>query len=627
MTPAAAAPRAPAGLGQWACALLAVLAPTLLAFHTPPSMTFFNQIMAVVGWGLWLAAMGAIVPTAASERSTPASVKRGAMAVCGMWLVYGAMSLGATLLWGPLPLGLGLMHAGLCAGASLVFLAGWRSRQLAHWDTLMDLFLWALTAAGLIGWGIAMLQAFLPYWTDGHVLAEATMPGRAVGNLRQPNHFSTLLVWSTAAVAALGGRGRLPVRWASLLAAVFIWGVVLSASRTGMLGMGFLLLWGLVYKGAPRTLRWTLLAAPLIYGLWWGVMYAWAHLGADVTFAAEARLHDHSDISSSRFKIWANVLSLIAQHPWAGVGVGEFNVAWSFTPFPARPVAFFDHTHNVLLQWAVELGLPLATLLTAASLMGMWPLLRAWWPLAGAPAPDVDTGAPQGLDAALGACGVIVAISSLHSMLEYPLWYGHLLLPTAFAWGMGLAAASRWRGHSMQRARMTMATATAASPHRWVSRAGALMAALGLWCTLDYLAAADIYAPHAGAGPLEARIAFSQKMPWWGYQADYAEVTTPDDDEPAPPPAAFRRTLHNLVDTRLMMAYSRSLAEHGEVDKARYVVDRMREFRNPAGKAFLAVCPSAQAMSALTAAQRADLPFQCSPAQGHYTWRDILPPG
>jgi O-antigen ligase len=633
LTPPAEAARARASLGQWACALMAVLAPTLVAFHTPPSMTFFNQIVAVVGWGMWLAAMGATLPgVPGREVRTPASVKRGALAVCGMWLVYGAMSLGSTFVWGQLPIGLGLMHAGLCAAAALVFWAAWQSRRGPQWGTLMDLFLWTLTAAGLIGWGIAMLQAFLPDWTDGRFLAEATMPGRAVGNLRQPNHFSTLLVWATAAVAALGGRGRLPVRWACVLAAVFIWGVVLSASRTGMLGMGFLLLWGLVYKGAPRTLRWTLLAAPLIYALWWGVMYAWAHLGTDVTFAAEARLHDHSDISSSRFKIWANVLELIAQHPWAGVGVGEFNVAWSFTPFPTRPLAFFDHTHNVLLQWAVELGLPLATLMLAASLVGLWPLLRGWWPLGAARACATDTPeARLGLDAALGACGVIVAISSLHSMLEYPLWYGHLLLPTAFAWGMGLAAVSRWRGHPAAVASPTSANKSSGA---WVSWGGATMAFMGLWCTLDYLAAADIYAPHPGAGPLSERIALSQKMPWWGYQADYAEVTTADDDEPSPPPARFRRTLHNLVDTRLMMAYARSLADHGDVDKARYVVARLREFHNPASKAFMAPCPARSVGSAgspvaaagqLPSATADQLPFQCSPPTGHYTWRDVLP--
>ena len=91
-------------------------------------------------------------------------------------------------------------------------------------------------------------------------------------------------------------------------------------------------------------------------------------------FGGEVQLQK-SDISSSRFGIWSNTLALIAAHPWAGVGFGEFNFAWSLTPFPGRPTAFFDHTHNLPLQLAVELGLPLATLVIVLLLAALW---RAW---------------------------------------------------------------------------------------------------------------------------------------------------------------------------------------------------------------------------------------------------------
>jgi O-antigen ligase len=35
-------------------------------------------------------------------------------------------------------------------------------------------------------------------------------------------------------------------------------------------------------------------------------------------------------------------------------------------------VAFFDHTHNLPLQLAVELGLPLASLVLGLLLWGLW---------------------------------------------------------------------------------------------------------------------------------------------------------------------------------------------------------------------------------------------------------------
>ena len=41
-------------------------------------------------------------------------------------------------------------------------------------------------------------------WPDGDWIALAAIAGRAIGNLRQPNHLSSLLLWSIVAVVWLG---------------------------------------------------------------------------------------------------------------------------------------------------------------------------------------------------------------------------------------------------------------------------------------------------------------------------------------------------------------------------------------------------------------------------------------
>ena len=51
--------------------------------------------------------------------------------------------------------------------------------------------------------------------------------------------------------------------------------------------------------------------------------------------------------------------------------------------------------------------------------------------------------------------------------------------------------------------------------------------------------------------------------------------------------AAAKRTAHNLIDARLMMAWARSLHATGDTDRARYVVARLREFRNAAAQDWL----------------------------------------
>jgi len=595
-------------------ALLAIVAPTLLAAHDPPSVTFYNQVLALFGWGLWTAALAGPVMT---EQASQIQVGRGPMvAVSAVLLLNAVMALIAPHVSG-LPAGLSMMGGGMALSALLVFGVAWHVGLSPQADRVFDVFCEALAWAGVIGMVLAFIQVFHPAWTNGTWIAEPTMPGRAVGNLRQPNHFSTLLVWSSCAVVWLGARGRWPKVLAILALVLMIGGVVFTASRTGMIAMAFLAVWGWRDRDLPWRLRQALMLAPIVYAAWWGGMWLWSHADKSITFAAEARLHDHSDISSSRFKIWANVLDLIKANPWTGVGYGEFNLAWTLTPFPTRPVAFFDHTHNLLMQWAVEFGLPLTLAMTGLCTWALWALLGPG--LKDQARSRTEDGDFAGTPA--GATSVIVTIIGLHSLLEYPLWYSYFLMPTAFAWGMGLAARARQAAHHEGiQAPADQDTDAPPSQHSFntlLMGAALTVSLVTAWCTWDYLAAANIYAPREGAGPLSERISYGQHMPWFAYQADYADVTGVDEDEPARPPQAFARTLHNLVDARLMMAYARSLAEHGEVDKGRYVVDRLREFKNATSDDFLAICKDEP--------DPAQAPFQCEPAQHQYPWRELVP--
>ena len=596
--------------GGWALALLALALPTWVAPHDPPSVTFYNQALAVLGWGLWLSWLGG-----RPARSGVGPGRFAMVALSAVLLTQAGLALWAGA-FSPLPLGLGLMGGGMALAAALAAWAGWRAGHSPERDGLSSLFFGGLAVAGLVGACLAAIQVFHPAWADGRWVAIPNVAGRAVGNLRQPNHFSTLMVFACVAVAWLGARRRLPAHVALLGLVAFIGAIVLSASRTGMLAMLFLSAWGVCDRRLPRALRLGLICAPLWYGLAWGGMWLWSHADPSVAFAAEARLHDGSDISSSRFGIWSNVLSMVAQQPWTGVGYGRFNFAWSMTPFPGRPVAFFDHTHNLVLQSAVEFGVPLAAAMVSLCLAAFVVLLRPSRVVS-----DDQVGVA-------GAAAVMVATAGLHSLLEYPLWYAYFLLPTAFAFGLGLSTRTTERSEPSG----PRAPAVASGPAAW---AGAAMAALGAWCALDYQSAANIYAPRpcvqsqlasgerswlSGVCPvgLRERIDFGRQMPWWGHQADYAWVNLPDDDEPSLPPEAFRRTTHVLMDARLMMAYARSLAEHGRVDHARYVAQRLREFRNAKAKGWFEACEA-------PAAAGAPAPFQCEAPQGRYTWRDVAP--
>jgi O-antigen ligase len=579
-------PAAPAHRFALALAIAAAAAPSLLAYNVSPSPTFLNQALALGLWGAWVF-VGAAPTSWRGPAPLQAALGLVALAAAWSWLA------------GALPASLALSAIGALAAAAVLAAGGAGRRSSAARLDLFALFCWAWLVAGLLNVGVAGVQVFLPDLPDGDWIAHSGFPGRAVGNLRQPNHLSSLLLWSCIAVVALFELGRLGRRAAALAGAALVFAVVLTASRTGLVSVLLLALWGLVDRRLSRPARTLLLAAPLLYALSWLAMAQWAALSQHA-FGGSQRLAE-SDISSSRFAIWRDTWALIRMHPWAGVGFGEFNFAWTLTPFPQRPVAFFDHTHNLLLQLAVELGLPLAGVVMALLLWALWRAARQAW----------TTQADDGT--ARRAALMMVLMIGLHSLLEYPLWYSYFLLPAAWAFGFALqcpAPASAAPG-----------TGVRAAP-------GMVLAALAVvlgaaFSVVDYARVAVIFSSSPDAPPLEQRIADGQRSVFFAHHADYAEVTS--GVAVRDPVHAFDRAAHYLLDTRFMIAWARSLAERGELDAARTLAARLREFHNADAREFFEPC--APAASAASAAHGTVAPSPASAAQAFQCERPAHAPG
>ena len=120
------------------------------------------------------------------------------------------------------------------------------------------------------------------------------------------------------------------------------------------------------------------------------------------------RLRDGGPQCASRLTLWGNVLHLIAQKPWLGWGWGELDYAHLVTLYPgARFCEILDNAHNLPLHLAVELGVPLALLVCGGGLWLAW-RARPW----------------REPDATRQLAWAVLAMILLHSLLEYPLWYG-----------------------------------------------------------------------------------------------------------------------------------------------------------------------------------------------------------
>jgi O-antigen ligase len=637
--------------------VLASTVPALLAYNLPPSSTMLNQCIAV---GLW----AGVVAVGARTLSWRPSRALQAAAVA---LLIGLLMAGAL---GGLPgtLVLGMAAVVLAAGLVAAHAAASARRNDEAGDAFVPCAV-GLAAAAAISMLVALIQAFAPDWADGDFIARSGLPGRAVGNLRQPNHLCSLLLWGVIAVVALLEMRRLALKWAVALVVLMVFAVELSASRTGALGLGLLALWGALDKRLSRPARALLVLTPAIYALSYGGMALYGQW-TDQAFGAEARIatgEATGESPNSRKRIWANTLTLVAQQPWTGVGFGEFNFAWSLTAFPGRPTAFFDHTHNLPLQLAVELGLPLSMLVLALLGAALWQA----WKRSGEASGNAGTAAR--------AAFMLVLMIGLHSLFEYPLWYAYFLLPTAFAWGFALGCGvERSPLHSSSTAASDTAAVPRAAPltdaatattmsrnatPTWPLHAsrilGLLLVAGSVYAVFDYLRIASIYSPGTNAAPLNERIATGQRSVLFGHHADYAAATSTD---PLPGrDLAFRRAPHHLLDTRLMMSWAEYLAETGELEKARWLAQRLREFRNPASDEFFAACdlanvdapadrgaglgPGSGAVARAGADAAASAggvpnagadaprgaraaaqpqPFQCQPPQTRFGWREFV---
>ena len=576
---------------------LALLCPPLLAYNRTPSATQLNELLCVLGWGLCLLAANS-APTA--------GVRRGATLAINLALGVMGVAIVASWTLGSLPTSLALPPLLSLIAACFVAALGARTAQGGEREGLEAFapFAFGMVGVGVISAVIAVIQVYLPALADGSVIAQSGLPGRAVGNLRQPNHLASLLIWAVIALVPLVEWRRIP-RWLGALVGLLLMAaVVLSGSRTGLwAGTGVLV----VYALADWKLSWPVriaLLATVVFPL--GVLM-WPWLTAHLSFVPHAagaatRL---SEGDSSHFAIWRNAVEMIRQQPWLGVGWGEFNFAWTLTPFPHRPTAFFDHTHDLPLQLVVELGLPLALLVLGLMVWALIQgLVRAWSTLG-----DAGVGAR--------AAWMMILMIAAHSLDEYPLWYCYFLLPAAWAWGFTLGSGSAaaepvpsgvGSGEPAESGQV-IRLGSEGTALRWF---GGAMVAAALFFTWDYLRVSTIFLDDAGLPPLTERIAAGETSLLFAHHADYADATT--TDPPSRALGALSRSTHSLLDSRLMMAWAVALSESGQSTRARYLAARLREFNKEDAAEFFAPCSDASLKVK---------PFQCLPEPQGLTWRDF----
>lgn len=330
---------------------------------------------------------------------------------------------------GPSPAMVPLLFAWFCAAS----LSAWVLLQPALGKRLALIAAWSWVVAGLISSGIGLLQYFGAS-SDFGPWINPTQYGEAFANLRQRNQFATLtnialaaLVWLALQPHPFGRLQDKPAsqRWKMMqlpllvvATVVLAVGNAISSSRTGLIELlllcALLTLWG---RWRQPLVRHLLMVAASAYAV---AVFAMPYLaGLDLSqYSLMARL-GRDEACASRLTLWSNVLHLIAQKPWLGWGWGELDYAHFITLYNGpRFCDILDNAHNLPLHLAVELGVPLALLVCGGFV---------WWVLRQKPWAEPD--------ATRQMAWAVIAVILLHSMLEYPLWYG----PFQMAFGICLA--------------------------------------------------------------------------------------------------------------------------------------------------------------------------------------------
>ena len=412
---------------HWISALLA--ASWLYPFANGPSPAIMP----------WLACLfivaGLLLLVRCGEPATALKLAFGGMAAIAMLRSGpGELALVAT----PVMLGVGFACAGIGVAAMQnerllrAIAVGWLAAALLS------------SVIGLCQY-FGIEQFFAPWMNQG-------IHDQVYANLRQRNQFATLTSIGLAALVWLAGQ-RLTGPHAWWMLALLALGNATSASHTGTaqwLALVVLVgVWRIHVPKEARLLVWGALPFYIIATLALPLL-------SDVHFTALSRLDAHDQTCSGRRFLWANVLDLIGQRPWSGWG--WHNLAWAhyMGTFKARFCDIPDNAHDLPLQLAVELGLPAAAAFCLLVLGMVW-RAKPW----------------REHDTRRILAWSVVAVIVLHSLVEYPLWYG------PFQMACGLALGMLWPARAGF-------TSPKSPPSVWQAGVALALLAGAAWASWDY---------------------------------------------------------------------------------------------------------------------------------------------
>ena len=396
---------------KYALVPLLLFASWMVSLHIPPWVGWHNEIL-VFAAGVWVAGIGLLDqricnrPFVHFPRAIWALVFLGAVVVVqfvsGRIDFFGdALVLIAYLLLCAVALGLGFELGAIQPAGD--------ARETSRQSLLIALAVLLITA-GFFSVMFALVQA-LDLWESATWITpmQFRRPG---GNLGQPNHLATLLLFCIASAAYLHACKLLRTFLGSLVALVLLLGLAITESRTGALGFFAIVGWYLFKRCRGLILPTSAVVLWMLYfALWfwfWPACLNFIFIGG---LESANGLVQVSTEGGTRLLVWPQLWRAVLLRPWFGWGLREVSEALNAVASLYSRTDAFTYAHNIALDLAIGIGLPGTVLLIAVSI---------YWFIRRARAVN---------DPITWYCVAVVLPLAIHSMLEYPFAYAYLLAP------------------------------------------------------------------------------------------------------------------------------------------------------------------------------------------------------
>lgn len=298
----------------------------------------------------------------------------------------------------------------------MVVLGGYLRNELGM-QKLAIVLAFSIVVAGVVNILIVVLQ--LVALTGGAISFIPSLS--SFGALAQSNHFANYISLAISSLIYLHSRGNFSKSFYYFVLVLFIFLLSFSGSRSAWLYLISISALAYIYYYLNKSeakyassnevlKKVTLILLPIFAFV---QIFIYLVIPNDFVNLPTERLFDGVTATSTslRLQFWQDSIHIFLQSPWLGVGTGKF-MANTFlildSPSAASKIVF-EHAHNLFLHLLAEMG-PISILIVLFGLAAWikafkWRKLNleTWWLIC------------------------LLSIISIHSILEYPLWFAFFL--------------------------------------------------------------------------------------------------------------------------------------------------------------------------------------------------------